>query len=412
MTSACLSMLSLIALVTLPASCRARPLAVTLPLALLLSLSLTRWECLASFGSAAVALAVIILSLLVTFLPMNANRASASKSIGIEGGNLSQREAEVVSMLLSGNDQIGVARSLGIKPSTVGTYRRRALEKLHVASIAELALVQAKNEARRGDDQPKLPTIAIWIPLVGASVLSLLASSIRSMDNVALLLLIAIATCTVSSRLNRQMERRTMGALSFTSGLTSGMVLRAVTLGQLPFWTSLLVACLPPTVTIWRMRREHLAVRPPSSEGLATVFAVASTIGLSVGPISNDVANIRIGNALLLNWGDALSICTAIALGSLFLLANEIVDSSYQVGELLDSKRAVHSLQGRGLSELESRILVLIAQGESSSAVEKSLSVAHGTVSSSRARGYRILGIHSRAELIKLLSAESPSKRP
>lgn len=412
MTSACLSMLSLIALVTLPASCRAKPLAATLPLALLLALSLSRWGCLTSLGSTAVALAVILLSLLFTALPMDANRASTSNSIGVESDSLSQREAEVVSMLLMGNSQESIAQSLGIKPSTVGTYRRRALEKLGIASIDELALIQAKNESRMGENQRALPAIAIWLPLVGASALSLLASSARSMSTVAILLLIAVTTCAIGSRSNRQTERRAIGALSFASGLTSGIVLRAVALGQLPFWTSLLVACLPLTVTIWRTHRERLAMHAPIGEGAMTVFAIASTVGLSVGPVSNGVVNVQVGNVLLLNWNNMLLISATISLGSLALLVNTIVDNSYQVAGPLDSKRAVHSLQGRGLSELESRILVLIAQGESSSAIEKSLSVAHGTVNSSRARGYRILGIHSQGELIKLLSADSPSKRP
>lgn len=412
MTSACLSMLSLIALVTLPASCRVKPLAATLPLALLLALSLTRWGYLTPFGSAVVALVVILFSLLVTFLPMSDDRSSTSKPIGVESDRLSQREAEVVSMLLSGNSQEGVARSLGIKPSTVGTYRRRALEKLGLASIDELALVQAKNESQIGGNQRVLSAIAIWIPLVGASSLSLLASSACSMSTVAILLLIAVATCAAGSRQSQQTERRTMDVLSFVSGLTSGMVLRAVALGQLPFWTSLLMACLPLAVTIWRVHRERLAMQAPIEEGAMTVFAVASTIGLSVGPVSNGVVNVQIGNLLLLNWDDVLLICTAISLGSLALLVNIIVDNSYQVKGHLDSKRAIHMLQGHGLSELESEVLISIARGDSSAVIARRLSIAQGTINSSRARGYRALGIHSRMELAKLLSLQADIPSP
>lgn len=86
-----------------------------------------------------------------------------------------------------------------------------------------------------------------------------------------------------------------------------------------------------------------------------------------------------------------------------------VVDRSYVLDGALDEKRAIHLLQSHGLSELESRILVLIARGMRSDAIEKSLSVAHGTVNSSRLRGYRLLGIHSRVELAKLLCLGSES---
>ena len=73
-----------------------------------------------------------------------------------------------------------------------------------------------------------------------------------------------------------------------------------------------------------------------------------------------------------------------------------------------DSRAA---LLARGLSQTQSDVLSLVARGLSTDEVAESLGIAPGTVSSARAMGYRMLGVHSREELAALLEREAAAPR-
>lgn len=64
--------------------------------------------------------------------------AQAGRAAAIDDAGLSQREAQVVAAILSGMDQNDIAQAIGVKTSTVVTYRRRGYAKLGVRSRAEL----------------------------------------------------------------------------------------------------------------------------------------------------------------------------------------------------------------------------------------------------------------------------------
>jgi two-component system, NarL family, invasion response regulator UvrY len=51
---------------------------------------------------------------------------------------LSLREQEVLRLLASGKKPAAIAQELGVSPRTIGTYRSRMLEKLHLDSTADL----------------------------------------------------------------------------------------------------------------------------------------------------------------------------------------------------------------------------------------------------------------------------------
>ena len=65
----------------------------------------------------------------------------------------------------------------------------------------------------------------------------------------------------------------------------------------------------------------------------------------------------------------------------------------------------------RGLSETQADVLALVVAGCSSAEIAEKLSIAPGTVSSARANGYRMLGVHSREELTALLAEEAAAPR-
>lgn len=66
---------------------------------------------------------------------------------------------------------------------------------------------------------------------------------------------------------------------------------------------------------------------------------------------------------------------------------------------------AREALLSRGLSETQASVLALVLAGRSSAEIARELGIAPGTVSSARANGYRLLGVHSRAELAELLKS-------
>ena len=69
-------------------------------------------------------------------------------------------------------------------------------------------------------------------------------------------------------------------------------------------------------------------------------------------------------------------------------------------------------LLARGLSATEADVLSLVAAGLTSPQIASRLHVAPGTVSASRAHGYRLLGIHSKEGLAELLAESAPSRSP
>lgn len=60
-------------------------------------------------------------------------------------------------------------------------------------------------------------------------------------------------------------------------------------------------------------------------------------------------------------------------------------------------------LRERGLNETQASVCSLIAEGKTTAEIASELGIAAGTVNSARAYGYKLLGIHSREELIELL---------
>lgn len=84
-------------------------------------------------------------------------------------------------------------------------------------------------------------------------------------------------------------------------------------------------------------------------------------------------------------------------------------DSSADATPADDAVRA--ALLAHGLSETQADVLALVAAGRSSAEIAEALSIALGTVSSARANGYRMLGVHSREELTALLAEEAAAPR-
>lgn len=77
-----------------------------------------------------------------TAFPRTRNHAPATHS---PFAGLSRREAEVMRGLLRGEPLGAIAERLGVGAKSISTYRRRLLDKLGVASNAELAALAARH---------------------------------------------------------------------------------------------------------------------------------------------------------------------------------------------------------------------------------------------------------------------------
>ena len=337
------------------------------------------------------------------------DRGLASKHVDCEDdclGALSDRERDIVKALSAGRTQAEIAVSLGVAPSTVSTYRRRAFEKLGIASLEEIRSVErdAGERPRRVSRQ----LLAIWATMLFLSLAMLVCP-----DEYAMVICVSIAAiaCSACSLICGAVE--TIGLpsaealLAFGFGLSYSALLRGVALDFLPGWCGVLPA-VSSVVTACLLDRfgvaDGLDVAVPVA--YLTVF-LGAALGFCLGPASSDVTKVQILLIGPVDWRLVLAASVLVAaLGAITLTFLVLEKGGDLLPAAADSSRSVLLLRAHGLSELEAEVLVGTAQGETSSSIAARLSIAPATVGSYRLRGYRKLGLHSRQELSRYLSLE------
>jgi DNA-binding NarL/FixJ family response regulator len=80
-----------------------------------------------------------------TFLIPRQEIARGEKQDLAKSHGLSRRELEVLRGIASGNTTKMIARSIGLSPKTIETYRSRLMQKLGVRGVAELVQFAVKN---------------------------------------------------------------------------------------------------------------------------------------------------------------------------------------------------------------------------------------------------------------------------
>ena len=273
---------------------------------------------------------------------------------------LTDRERAVAQGLLAGHTQAQIAQALSISASTVATYRTRACEKLGIASLDELDPVVPADKDDDAIDvgSPLMPGLLV-VGFCGAKLLGLLAASF-SVANALFVLAILVLPPAIAFAAARARRLRPWARPSMTTRcafLCGAVALQGLLLGGLP-------GTNPPIISIF-------------------------------GIVSIDI-----------NW---LYIVTVVGypLGVLWL-ASAVLLPKGEVAEafLADEERCVLYLRGRGLGELESRVVTWIASGAGTQLICDRLHVAPGTVNAYRARAYARLGVHSRRELAGLLARD------
>lgn len=272
---------------------------------------------------------------------------------------LTDRERAVAQGLLAGHTQAQIAQALSISASSVATYRSRACEKLGIASLDELDPVVPTDKDDVIDvGSPLVPGLLV-VGFCGAKLLGLLVSSF--------------------------------------SALGAFLVLA--------------ILLVPPAVALAVARMKGLRpwVRPSMTPRLAFLCGAVELQGLLLGGLpgtSSPVISVFGIVSVDINWLN-IPAMVGYPLGVLWLASAVLLPKDEIAKDILaDEDRCVLYLRGRGLGELESRVVTWIASGAGTQLICGRLHVAPGTVNAYRARAYARLGVHSSRELAELLARD------
>jgi FixJ family two-component response regulator len=86
-----------------------------------------------------------------------ASRRAENASVTQRLGNLTQREREVLGLIIAGKLNKRIADDLGISIKTVEVHRSRVMEKMGAESVAELVQLVLKSGEWAGSSAPKEP---------------------------------------------------------------------------------------------------------------------------------------------------------------------------------------------------------------------------------------------------------------
>ncbi len=376
--------------------------------------------------SVAVLCLLLIAALMVPLIGTAANTKAPSSAVQEDVADLeedsyealavlSPREKQVFIAWLQGKKNPEIAAELGLAVGTIATYRNRALEKLDIDSEEIRALrsgVQAEDAVVEVSLAPEKDGLFLWGPvLIVFAASSLLAVFLGGAPQSCLRgIVLALAICGVLCSDGKAGAAATNAPFPyerlwpFASGgllvIESHRVASVFTAPQ--FFLSYLVLCAATIAVIallivWSSRpsEESLPFLLPDkkagclcfSVGLGLTYSTYSYSTLGLRPLTCAIILFAINTVLLLKTREELAVISAGCIG----------------GE----ERALDYLRGRGLNELQARVILLTGTGRTRAEICDKLSVAPGTVNSCRATGYRMLGVHSISELRKLLGSEA-----
>lgn len=337
--------------------------------------------------------------------------------------SLTQREREVLTAVLHGEKQVDVARRLGLSPSTVSTYRRRACEKLGLDTSAPLRAREPVPAVESTPPERHVSPVVLLVPflLIAAGSLCARVDGACGRCASALFLQVMGAAALVLALMRSfadppaHSEEGGLGPSSTATVLVASLLLGLSARYLLSFWEPRVPAMASCAVlaamALLMCRRKQCLALPPLNQRArqlaASAFSCALVVGSSPRPADGTVA---VAGVLSLDPSLALSLSLAIVTVAspfalrLLCVGRDQVDAS---PHRLDSDRPLLYLRGRGLSEVDAHILVEIARGRSTPEICRALHVSEGSVNTARFKAYRTLGIHSRRELVEILLLET-----
>lgn len=195
--------------------------------------------------------------------------------------------------------------------------------------------------------------------------------------------------------------------VSFCGAKLLGLLTSAVT--PLDVLLVLVLLGLPPAA-VWafaRARGMRAWVRPALSPRLAFLCAAVALQELLLGGLpGSSYPAVNLFSLVSVDYG-WLSAAAMVGhpIGVLWVASAALLPRGAASEALVsDEERCVLYLRGRGLGELEARVVTWVASGAGTPLICERLHVAPGTVSAYRARAYARLGVHSSRELAELLA--------
>ncbi len=329
---------------------------------------------------------------------------------------LSPREKEVFLAWLRGERALDIAEKLGLSPGTVGTYKTRALGKLGLDEDE----IEALRQGLCVGEEKVLVEVPhsehYWeIVLLLVSLYGILAPAFDffSSSDLYAFALLAVAFCAtwpineggdVSAQKKLSLRNGVWALIG--AGLIGVQAYLASAAAESPwFYLQGFSIC---TITAVGMAVEIAWFRRGANGVLYEALKIPQELGcgtIALGVCLSDSSFPYV--SWLGNHGYLAFIILCLATGVIIeATRTESPDTAMRSSEKQE-ERALSYLKGRGLNELQARVVLLTAEGKSRTDICDLLSVAGGTVNSYRAAGYRLLGVHSVDQLKGLLQKDA-----
>lgn len=363
---------------------------------------------------------VILLVMLFALLKLRRRKPAPSNDLSksppiYDTARLTEREREVVERLSRNETQVEIAKALGVSPSTVSTYRSRALKKLGVDAIkVEPPQISTVHESSRTSlSQLVSPAASIAV----ASVLLYAVDLVTGHRQVVGILACAVVALVpqVHNAIIQSAAQETHCAeiapsrlvLSLGAGLFARELL--IWRGSFPMALVVLVCCLA-AMSIPKFRTGTLC--PPACLHTGTlldscIFSVA--LLLRQFP-DNDITAIRVGVISVTSSGTGLFLAGAFVAFFIWLLSTRLLpaESEHEYADAERSERLLNYLLAKGLTRTQAQVALDISQGLTQPQISAKEHLSAGAINSARLVAYRKLAVNSRRDLTGLLDKEIP----
>lgn len=365
----------------------------------------------------------LILWLLLRARPQDKGASSSEPSAPTYNlESLSERQQQVLSMASDGLSDAEIAQSLGLAPGTVSNHKRRGLERLGLAGVADLCEnTHTQNEQALAEVPPRRPIVKA-ILVTAAMALICIAPFIPAAPGIAycLAIVLGLLTCFTSIVLPQPQSRGSAGRQSKdVRELQSSICAFSFVLGigialcwSFPNTVTAIAICASVFLMVGVSFSGWIATKGaagPRSSGLriADDMTLRATLAfLAAGLILAAHASQLLGMlpATASRYHLVAQLCivvTTVRLTGILMRLGQVNATDEAAGSTSATKEAF--LRSKGVGDLEAEVLTLSAQGYTRPQICDLLHIAAGTVNSSRASAYKKLGIHSKDELLRLL---------
>ncbi len=339
---------------------------------------------------------------------------------------LSSREREAVEGRLQGLSSSEIAQNMGIKPSTVRNLQARALTKLDVTSFDDLCAEWQLDRGRslgaeKGEPATSMSALLGFIAclLFVLLLLRLFAGGAWTCQALTGEVVVAASLLAFGSALlerDRCSEDPVISAAWVLLALQLGLCLAVLTNGEKslsPLALALALACLVIELVLV-LRGRHASAWGVTVWGFACFVGLGLVLGAWISwPLATGQGMLLIRERASGVIG--LSAIAGFVFGAVLLLglvsasyvslacrSHEELEAMRRNGESGLEFRTKAFLASRGLNKTQVDVAWAVMDGMGREQIAKRLCLSTGAVNSAKRDAYRLLGVHSAAELINL----------